>query len=347
MTLGIEILPFELVRNILASKAFAVGALYGALAFLLTGVLAAVRRRAKEGAGLAFAFATYFAVRDVWGSDIAPLGTVAALVLLGLGGAAALRMRSRMWDRWYVTFGRTALALAPGAILLAVTFPVETPAWLRAAAGIGVLVTGVLAHDFDLEQGPRGAPFVLVAVSAVGVYYTVPDTELPLVLLGAAVPFALISFPQPLRRMGAAGTAALMGVFAWVIVVGGQGRAGSVVAGFATLGLLLVEPLARRIPRATTLTGKMGDATGKWGDGRRTGERWTAVVLVAALVQLTLCAYCATMAGREVEAYAAALMVTPALVLAGALAPTVLPLARKPRSAPSSRRTTSRSRAVR
>lgn len=339
--LGIEILPFVLVENILASKAFAVGALYGAFAFLLTGVLAAVMRRTKEGAGLAFAFATYFAVRDVWGSDIAPVGTATAFVLLALGGIAATRMRSRMWDQWYVTFGRTAVALLPGAVLLAVTFPVTTPAWLRIAAAVGVLVTGVLAHDFDLEQGPRGAPFVLLAVSAVGVYYTVPDTELPLVLLGASVPFALISFPQPLRRMGSAGTATTMGVFAWVIVVGGQGRAGSVVAGFATLGLLLVEPLARRLPRSNAVAGK-------WVEGRRHSERWMSVVIVAALVQLTLCAYCATMAGRESEAYAAALMVVPALVLVGALAPTVLPLTRvRPRSTSSRRRASSRTRTAR
>lgn len=338
MILGIEILPFQLVENILASKAFAVGALYGAFAFLLTGVLAALLRRTKEGAGIAFAFATYFAVRDVWGSDKAPFGLAAALVLLAIGGSAATRMRSRMSDRWYATFGRTAVALTPGAIAMAVAFPVTSPVWLRVAAATGALVTGVLAHDFDLEQGPRGAPFVLLAVSAVGVYYTVPDTELPLVLLGASVPFALISFPQPLRRMGSAGTAATMGVFAWVIVVGGQGRAGSVVAGFATLGLLLVEPLARRVPRTSA-------SMGKWGEGRRHSERWIAVVIVAALVQLTLCAYCATMAGREAEALAATLMVAPALVLMGALAPTVLPLGRvKPGPMPSRQRSGSRPR---
>jgi hypothetical protein len=147
--------------------------------------------------------------------------------------------------------------------------------------------------------------------------------------------------------MGPAGTAATMGVFAWVIVVGGQARAGSVVAGFATLGLLLVEPLARRVPRANPSTGKMGDATGKWSDGRKNAERWISVVIVAALVQLTLCAYCATMAGREAEAYAAALMVAPALVLVGALAPTVLPLARaKPRLSASRRRSKPQRRAA-
>ena len=337
MLLGLEVLPFELVNNILVSKAFAVGALYGAFGFLLLGVLAALRRRTTEGGGIALAAATYLAVRDVWGGDIAPLGLALAIVLLAVGGASGKRMRSRMWDRWYVSFVRTAVALLPGALVLGLTFPLSTPGWLRVAAPVGAVLTGVLVCDFDLEQGPRGAPFALLFVSALGIYYTVPDTELPLVLLGASVPFAIVSFPQPLRRLGAAGSAAMCGIVAWVVVVGGQGRPGSVVAGFGTLGLLLVEPLGRRIPRSRLVNRK-------WDPPRLHSENWLAVTLVAGLVQLTLCAYCATMAGRENEALAAALMVLPAMILLGALAPTVLPLRPKASALPARRGSPLRSR---
>jgi hypothetical protein len=233
----------------------------------------------------------------------------------------AVRMRSRIWAAWYVTFGRTALALAPGAAALALAFPIGTPAWLRFAAAGGTLAAGVLVHDFDATQGPRGAPFLLLGLAALAVYYTVPDTELPLVMLGAAVPLVLISVPQPLRRLGPAGSAAAMGAFSWVVVVGGRARAGAVVAGIAALGLLLVEPIARRIPKSTVSLGRKRKRT-----PAPRSDRWLVVVGVAAVAQAALGGFCATFAGRENDAVLAALMLAPALVLLGAAAPAILPV---------------------
>jgi hypothetical protein len=318
------IAPDDFLGPIFESRAFAVGLVYGCIAFLATGIVAAVRRSTTEGGGLAFACAVPLGVRDAFGTEVINLGLIVALALLAIGGALGMRMRSRVSSRWYASFGRTVVALLPGAAVLTLSFPAESPSWLRYAAGAGTLLTGALVHDFDATQGPQGAPFVFLAVATVGVYYTVPDTELPLVMLGVALPLVLISAPQPLRRLGPAGTAAAMGVFAWVVVVGGRGRPGSVIAGFATLGILLVEPLGRRVPKSTLALARRRK--------QPPPDRWLAVIAVAALAQLFLNAFCATIAGRETDAALAALMVLPALVLLGAAAPYLLPTAKGPDS---------------
>jgi hypothetical protein len=324
------IAPDDFLGPIIESRAFSVGLVYGALGFLATGIVAAIRHRTTEGGGLAFAAAVFLGVRDAFGTESMSVGLIVAIALLALGGSLAMRMRSRIGSRWYVSFVRTSVALLPGAAVLTLTFPLGTPTWLRFAAGGGTIVCGALVHDFDATQGPKGAPFVFLAVATIGVYFTLPDTELPLVMMGAALPLVLISAPQPLRRLGPAGTAAAMGTFAWVVVVGGRGRPGSVVAGFATLGILLVEPLGRRIPKSTFALGKRKH--------RPPQDRWLAVIAVAAIAQLALNAYCATMSGRENDAALALLMTAPVLVLMGAAAPYLLPLEPGPDAAGRMRR---------
>jgi hypothetical protein len=310
----------ELFGHVLASRAFAVGLVFGALAYFASGVIAAARHTTNDGAGIVFAAALVLAVRDVFGAAAAPAGFVAGLVLLAVGGAVAARARPRVATAWYVSFLRTGAALLPGVVVLVAVFPVHDPTWVRLAVGASVLIATPLVHDYDATHGARGAPFLLLLVSALAVYYTVPDTELPLVLLGCCIPLALLSVPQPLRRLGPAGTAAAIGVYAWVVVVGGRGRAGSVIAGIAALGILVVEPLARRVPRSTTALGK------KRRQRTRRSDTWLLVIGVAAIAQVALGMYCAKIAGRESDTTLAALMTAPALVLLGGAAPYLTPI---------------------
>jgi hypothetical protein len=266
----------SLFGHVLASRAFAIGLLFGAFAFFATGGFAAVRRTTTDGAGIAFAAALVLSVRDVYGARAAPIGFIAGLV--------------------------------------------HDPSWVRLAMGAGVLIAGPLVHDFDAAQGPRGAPFLLLMLAAVAVYYTVPDTELPLVMIGCTIPLALLSIPQPLRRLGPAGSTAAVGAFMWVVAVGGRGRGASAVAAFATLGLLLVEPLARRVPRSNVALGK------KRRQRSRQTDNWLLVIGVAAVAQLALGFYCAKFVGRGGDSTLAAIMALPALVLVGAAAPVLLPV---------------------
>jgi hypothetical protein len=106
----------------------------------------------------------------------------------------------------------------------------------------------------------------------------------------------------------------------WVLAVGGRGRAGSAAAAAAALGLLLVEPLARRVPRSTVALGK------RRRQRTRQSDNWLLVVGVAAVAQLALGAFCATVSGRETDTMLSLLMTAPALVLLGAGAPLLLPV---------------------
>jgi hypothetical protein len=320
MAVAVEVAPVDLFRTVVSSRAFAIGLLYGALAYLATGVIAALRRRTREGGGIAFAGAAFLAIRDVYTAKAAPMGFALALALLAVGGHFAQRVQPRVWSRWYVNLGRRAVVLVPGALVLTAVFPVDTPSWLRFAAGGGAVIAGVLVSDFDATQGPRGAPFLFLALGALAVYFAVPDPRLPLVMLGVAAPIALLSFPQPLRRLGPAGATAAIGVFAWVVVIGGRERGGSIVAAIATLGILLVEPIGRRIPISNVAVGKRRRRQPR-------AEKWIFVVGVAAIAQVTLGAFCATISGREDDAVLAMLMTLPALVLLGAACPYLLPTA--------------------
>ena len=62
--------------------------------------------------------------------------------------------------------------------------------------------------------------------AAAGVYFTVPDTEHALVLIGAALPLALSSWPVPLARLGSGGAYAATGLLAWTAATDGVARAG-------------------------------------------------------------------------------------------------------------------------
>jgi hypothetical protein len=310
----------DLFGHVVASRAFAIGLLFGAFAYFASGLVSVLRRRIHDAAGLEFAAALVLAVRAVFGGTAAPLGLILGIGLLAIGGALAARSQPRIATAWYVGFVRTGAMLVPGALVLVAAFPLHNPSWVRLAVGIGVVVAGPLVHDFDSGQRARGAPFLLLAVAAVAVYYTLPDTELPLVMLGCALPLMFLSVPQPLSRLGPAGSAAAVGVFMWIVGVGGRDRAGAVVAAVAALGLLLVEPLARRVPRSTVALGK------RRRQRTRGTDNWLLVIGVAGVSQLALGAYCATIAGRENDVVLAALMAAPALVLLGAAAPMLLPV---------------------
>jgi hypothetical protein len=124
---------------------------------------------------------------------------------------------------------------------------VATLAGLAPAA----VVAGALLADFDRRRRD-GLALPLWAVSVAGVWATVPDVESAVVVLGAALPPALLGWPSPLARnglvsLGVAGSLAGAGLLVWVVATDGAGRPGSMVGGLACLGVLGVEPLARRL----------------------------------------------------------------------------------------------------
>ena len=85
-------------------------------------------------------------------------------------------------------------------------------------AGAAAVVAGALLADFDRRRRD-GLALPLWAVTVAGVWATVPDVEAAVVVLGAALPPALLGWPGPLARgglvtLGLAGSLASAGLLA-------------------------------------------------------------------------------------------------------------------------------------
>jgi hypothetical protein len=187
------------------------------------------------------------------------------LLLLAAAGFAAGWLARR---RPALRFVGLALA-APGAIVLATHHGVppvhadNQAAWIAPLIALSIVVGGPLVADFDRRFAPRGWPMVLYAISVVGVFFTVPDTERALVLLGVSLPLMFLGWPFAIASLGSAGSYAAVGVLVWVSATEGRGRHTAIIGGIACLGLLVVEPAARllRGGRATVFEGL---STSRW-----------------------------------------------------------------------------------
>lgn len=229
------------MTTILRDRGFwvAAGAAFALLALLVAGRALSVRQWGSAGA-----VATIGALVGVAAIGRVPMALVAGIVVLaGAGWAAA---------RWSWVVG--AVAVVPGAVLVAIAVGATTPSspqWVRIVAGVAAGLTALSCRDFD-ETWPRLTGACL-AVSAVGVYVTVPDTEAARALVGAAGVSVLLGL-APEARPGPAGSAAIAGMIAWNVGVGGWPRPGAVVGGVACAGVLVLGPLLRRAHTPPAMT---------------------------------------------------------------------------------------------
>jgi hypothetical protein len=95
-----------------------------------------------------------------------------------------------------------ALAAAGAAGIVAATDPPAALALPLPAVAVAAVVAGALLADFDRRWRRHGLAPLLLAISAAGIYATVPDVEAPLVVLGASLPMALLGWPGPLAPAG-------------------------------------------------------------------------------------------------------------------------------------------------
>ena len=228
-----------------------------------------------------------------------PTGVVVALGALWLAGEVGSRT---------VPLVGGVLALVGGVILAGSATPVPPPAWTTVILVLGPALAGTAVADFDRRRSRSGLGPQLLLISILGLYATVPDTELVLVLLGAMVPLALLAWPRVWGRLGSGGAYAVTGVFLWITTIEGAPRGGSIVGGVATLALLLTEPLGRRLAPRPALDGAVGGA-----HGAATGGRLGGFGFVVA--QLLLAAYAARVAGRVDDPLVAVLLTVPMLAL--------------------------------
>lgn len=247
--------------------------------------------------GIAFALATLAAI--AWlvpGHGLRVRGSVvAAIGLLWLAGALAGRLEDHRGPAG-------ALLAVPGGLMLAGGTP-GVPGWAGVLLVVGPAVAGTLTADVDDRHGGTGTSTLAFALALVGMYFTVPDTELSRSALGAAAPLVLLAWPFTLARFGRGGSYAATGVFLWIAVIDGAGRPGSIVGAAACLGVLLAEPVGRM------LAGR---------DGAAIGVGAPPAVLIG--MQVVVVFLCSRVAGFRTSGSSAALLA--GVVLAAAVAVT-------------------------
>jgi hypothetical protein len=118
--------------------------------------------------------------------------------------------------------------------------------WLRTLVVVVVPVAGMAMASFDRRWNNAGAGPVLFSLSIAGVYVTVPETLHVSVVLGVAAPVAVLGVSR-LTGLGSAGAYALAGLFAWSAAIDGAARPSSIVGALGCLGLLFIDPVARRL----------------------------------------------------------------------------------------------------
>jgi hypothetical protein len=268
------------------------------------------RERVRAAApGLLVTVAALGAVGRTW--------PVTASTVLGLAGITVVGL----WLAWRPPHGLAWLSGAAALVLPAYLLAADASSttWVRGFL-VAAVVAGVPpAGRTEAEYGPVGVTPALYAVSAAGVFVSVPDTEQAAALLGASLPLAVCGWPLGRARLGAPGAPAATALLIWVVAVGGRGREPAIVGAVGCLGLLVTLPAGRWLA---------GRTDRRPAALRRPGAHALALVLV----QLAVVTLAARVAGVSADLAVAA--VVTAVTLLGALVASVLLAAASPGEQP-------------
>jgi hypothetical protein len=231
------------LTSALGSAEFRTGLIWGGVALAVGLVAALLWRRLRHSpapiVGLLIALAAWWAMPEVRATPDAVWQGLAML-----GAAGLLFPWARKVDllpailaipgAWWIT----RMANLPGS---------EWVLWLL----FSMIVLGAsMAATFDRNNKTFGP--VMLTLTVVGAFFTLPDTEEILVFAGVAIPLGLLAWPKPLARLGAIGVYPAIGLLAWVIAWGGRGRETAVIGAAASLALLVSEPAARWLSRRSS-----------------------------------------------------------------------------------------------
>ncbi len=212
------------------------------LAMLLVGVVVGLvwHRTGRSAAPVGGALLVAAALLSMPGAHQAPRDFPAGIAVLVLAGLVGAGLRLPL-------FG--ALLSVPGAWIVATNAALPHAGWIHFVVGAGTVVGGYLMGEFDSHHRAQAFGMPLLAVTVACVYFTVPDTEGAAVLLGAALPLALLGWPLPLASIGRAFAPAVTAVVLFTVARGGWARPSSVIGGAACLGLLVLVPAVRAVFR--------------------------------------------------------------------------------------------------
>jgi hypothetical protein len=218
--------------DLLTRTDFLVGGFLG-----LTGLVVIYFARTEEGPvlewGLTLTVAAFLAVSLAVGSRLSLLASLFALAVGGWmarppGGSAR------------APFGW--ILIAAGAITMVLRGGFADIGWLAVLAPIVTILIGAALAAWA-KRLPQDVLGIMVAISAFGIWATVPETETARALLGASIPLAVATLPPIRARLGYSGAFALAGLLVWVVATGGEARSASIVGGWACIGAIAVLPL--------------------------------------------------------------------------------------------------------
>jgi hypothetical protein len=135
-----------------------------------------------------------------------------------------------------------------GWLIIDVGVSAEVPGWWTP------FVAGALAVAFAVAPGTnrwagRGITSGWAMATILGIYVGVPETD-RVVAIGAVIAVIWLAELTGRMRVDALIVVALDVVLVWAAVQGAAGRSGAMIAGVATLGLLVVAPIVAAILRA-------------------------------------------------------------------------------------------------
>jgi len=294
------------VSDLFGASEFAIGVLIGTVGLLMTlpaalglGALFPRRGRRPGLVGPAFAAGGVLALDGRLGTDqIAPVPSevILGLVLLWLGGAIAAHTPSP----WLVG----PIASLPGGLLIAGANQGLAAGWVPVLIVVGCAVVGATAANLDQRAARYGLGPLLFFLSVIGIYFTVPDTELMRAIVGVSMPLVLLAWPYAAASLGSGGAYAAVGLLLWVAPIEAIGRPGALVGTVGAFALLVGEPLGRAL--APHLEQRM--RINRFGIGHP-----RAVVVGA---QLVLVLYASRVAGMAHDAFVATLLMIPGIVVA-------------------------------
>lgn len=238
-----------------------------------------------------------------WLSTLAVIAAISGLVV----DQAAFRLALVIGSLWLAgevacrVPGFIAKAVIIAGPAVALGFLTGVPQrWPSRVGLVGFVVVAWFA--VTRQDSATGLTPQLLAISTVGLFFTIPSTDEAVILL-AALPVVVIPAVTRFIPMGYGGSAAFIGLFSWIAVVGGVARPPSIVGALAGLGVIWVEPVL-------TYFGHFAVPGGRddWRDRR---------ILLAA--QGVTVAICSRVAGLQIRTGPAVLLAVVGLVVGGSL----------------------------
>lgn len=229
----------------LVSRAeFLGGLLSGAAA--LAFVKVAGLGRGEAGWGVATAATTIAATYATFGRR---LGLTIGLLILMLGGWLLQRGQSQDGDDGSAAVGWIVAIV--GAVVVTVRGGLPGSAWIQFGTPAFILLFGYwLSRWRTLPHQTLLGP--LFAISAFGIWVTVPETSTARILLGSALvlQFATLRFID--LRVSLAGAFVVAATVGWIAGDSGAARPGSIIGAWGAAGVLVLIPWAVELGRTVS-----------------------------------------------------------------------------------------------